>query len=95
MSAQTLTDLDRFCAAAAFVDGLCKALMTARRVCEAAPIPRGMNADDAVQFCVDEGIRQSTEERRAFFADCLAKLDASLARIATSDDIARYSIAAE
>ncbi|AZO77516.1 MULTISPECIES: hypothetical protein [unclassified Bosea (in: a-proteobacteria)] len=95
MSAQPLTDLDRFCAAAAFADGLFKALMTARRACEPAPIPRGMKADDAAQFCVEEGIRQTTEERRAFFNDCLAKLDASLARIAASDDITRYSIAAE
>lgn len=95
MSAQTLTDLDRFCAAAAFVDGLCMALMSAHRACSPAPIPRGMKADDAAQFCVDQGIRQQSEDRASFFAECRAKLDASLARIAASDDITRYSIAAE
>jgi hypothetical protein len=95
MSAQTLTDLDRFCAAAAFVDGICKALMSARRACEPAPIPRGMKSDDAIRFCIDEEIRLDSEDRAAFFAECAAKLDASLARIAASDDITRYSIAAE
>jgi len=95
MSAQPLTDLDRFCAAAAFVDGICEALMSARRACEPAPIPRGMNSDDTIRFCIDEEIRLDSEDRAAFFADCAAKLDASLARIASSDDITRYSIAAE
>lgn len=95
MGAATYTHTEQFCAAAAFVDGICKALMTARRVCDPTPIPRGMKADDAAQFCVDEGIRQSMEDRRAFFRECQAKLDASLARIAASDDITRYAIAVE
>lgn len=95
MSTQPLTDLDRFCAAAAFVDGLCKALMSARRACQPAPIPRGMKSDDAIRFCIDEEIRLESEDRASFFAECRGKLDASLARIASSDDITRYSIAAE
>jgi hypothetical protein len=95
MSAQPLTHLDRFCAAMAFVDGLCTALVPARHVPDPAPIPRGMKADDAVQFCIDEDARLDREAKLSFFAECRAKLDASLARIAASDDITRYSIAAE
>lgn len=96
MSTQTLTDLDRFCAAAAFVDGLCKALMPKREAYEfPAPPVHSIGADDAAQYCQEQCIRLDREDKAAFFADCLAKLDASLARIAASDDITRYSIAAE
>ena len=91
-----LTELDRFCAAAAFIDGMCKALMPKREAYEfPAPAVHSIGADDAALYCQEECIRIDREDKAAFFAACRDKLDASLARIAASDDITRYSIAAE
>jgi hypothetical protein len=97
MSAQTFTATEQFCAAMAFVDGLCCALMPKRDgdiVIPPAP-GYGLGADDTAFYCRQQIIRIEQEERSAFFRQCRSKLDASLARIASSDDITRYSIAAE
>lgn len=96
MGAATYTRTEQFCAAAAFVDGICKALMPKREGYSfPAPVVHSIGANDAAVYCQEQCIRIDREDKAAFFAASLAKLDASLARIATSDDITRYSIAAE
>ncbi len=96
MSSATFTPTELFCATMAIWDGICTALMPAREGDISIPAPgHSMGAHDAALYCQEQIIRLEQEERRAFFRDCLAKLDASLARIAASDDITRYSIAAE
>ena len=96
MGAVTYTRAELFCAGAAFFDGICAALMPKREayVFPAAP-GYGHGEYDTAQYCQEQCIRIDREDKAVFFADCLAKLDASLARIAASDDITRYSIAAE
>lgn len=93
---QPFSQLELSCAGAAFVDGLCKALMPKREAYEfPAPAGHSIGADDAAHYCQEQCIRLDREDKAAFFRECLTKLDASLARIAASDDITRYSIAAE
>lgn len=96
MGAATYTRAELFCAAAAFIDGMCKALMPKREAYEfLAPAIHSIGADDAALYCQEQCIRLDSEDRAAFFAECRDRFDASLARIAASDDITRYSIAAE
>lgn len=96
MAASTYTRTELFCAAAAFVDGICCALMPKREGTITILAPgRSMGADDTALYCQEQIILSERERRRAFFRDSLAKLDASLARIAASDDITRYAVAAE
>jgi hypothetical protein len=96
MAATEFTRLELFCAGAAFVDGLCKALMPKREAYEfPAAAGYGHGEYDTAQYCQEQCIRLDREDKAAFFAECLAKFDASMARIAQGDDISRYSIAAE
>ena len=96
MNATTYSRTELFCAGAAFVDGICQALMPKREAYVLpAPAGYGHGEYDAAVYCQEQCIRLDREDKATFFADCLAKLDASPARIAQSDDITRYSIAAE
>jgi hypothetical protein len=96
MGATAFNHTELFCAAAAFVDGICKALMPKREAYVfPAPAGYGHGEYDAAVYCQEQCLRLDREDKATFFADCLAKLDASLARIAASDDITRYLIAAE
>lgn len=96
MGATTYTRTELFCAAAAFVEGICKALMPKREAYSfPAPTVHSISADDAALYCQEQCARIDRDDRARFFAGCLARLDESLARIAASDDITRYSIAAE
>jgi hypothetical protein len=92
----TFTPTEQFCAAMAIWDGICCALMPKREGDITIPAPgRCMGADDTADYCREQIIAAESADRGAFFRDCLAKLDASLARIAASDDITRYLEAAE
>lgn len=94
--ATTFTDDQLFSAAARFCAGLYQALGPKREAYDIRPLTGpGVTTADRAQHAMAECARIDSEDRAAFFAECRAKLDASLARIAASDDITRYSIAAE